>query len=187
MRCVRTYECPILAGVEERRSSHRDPKLNHYCQHFSDHQGKSGKGFPHVVEPIGASSEGNPLRTYAEGKDFADHDPRNRSPGEAEADGVDPHKDDSSPPGISMIGPIVTEGASDACNNKMRSSHADAASDQNRFSPEVVDPQDGWDGGYEHDDAYNTCCKQRSRVAVQTKAVKDERGVVQNGVDLKQG
>lgn len=85
-----------------------------------------------------------------------------------------------------MSWPIIFKRASDACDNKMRSSHANASRDQDRLSPEVIDEQNSWDGCYEHDDADNTGGKQRGRVAVQTKAVEDERGVVQNRVDLKE-
>ena len=49
-------------------------------------------------------------------------------------------------------------------NRDVAHAHSDASKCQNRLSSELVDVQNGWDSGKEHDNADDTSGKKRSRV-----------------------
>lgn len=65
---------------------------------------------------------------------------------------IDPNKNNRNPTSHRMRLPTRTETAIQRCDDNVRDAHSDGSDYKDWLTPELVDVEDGWDGGEEHED-----------------------------------
>lgn len=81
------------------------------------------------------------------------------APGVAKVDLINPHEDYGDPSSGFMGGPVLTVSAVQSRHNDMGNAHSHSASNQDGLASELVNVQDGWNGGKEHENAADTAGK----------------------------
>jgi hypothetical protein len=104
---------------------------------FDERRRREGNG--EVVEPVGTSSYTDALCAHPKGKDLADDDPGDWTPGVSEVNGIEPYEDDGDPSGGTVVFPVTLVCTDNTRDNEMRDSHADTTHNQDDFASEAID------------------------------------------------
>lgn len=96
------------------------------------------------------------------------------APGVAKVDLVNPNKNDGNPSSSLVGSPVLVEGPIQSRDNDMRDTHAESTGNQDGLASELVNIQDGGDGGKEHENTADTASKQRGGVSREAQILEDE-------------
>lgn len=103
-----------------------------------------------VVHPVGRSGDGHTLPADRQRPDLRNQDPRARAPRVAERHREDPDEDTRDPSRGDMRVPRVVEQPSQDGDDDVAAGHDERARDEHRLPADLVDPDDGGNGGEEH-------------------------------------
>ena len=112
-----------------------------------------------ITHPITARPQRDPVRAVRERPHLGDDDPRAGAPAVSEVDDEEPDHGHGSPAARFVRAPGVLVGAKDAGDDEVASGHARGSGQHDGFAAELVDVEDGGNGGDEHGDADYACCE----------------------------
>lgn len=86
----------------------------------------------------------------------------------------------SGPAGGGLVVESINVLGEDDSDDEMARSHADSTHCKNWLAAGAIDPENGWDGGDEHDDADDAGSEEAGGCLAEAQLVEDLRGVVEN-------
>ena len=155
------HEKPNESSAPKRQQSEEDegPKgdfLQHDRRDLADDE---------VRHPVRGCAESDAVRAVGKGPDFADDDPAARTPAVAEVDDEEPHHADGCPAGCLVGCPLVLVYAEEDGDNGVADTHGHSPCEQDGLPTQLVDVQNGGNGGEKHGYAYDSCCEEAGGVA----------------------
>ena len=101
------------------------------------------------------------------------------APGITKVDLIDPHKDNSNPPGSLVSGPAVAKRSVETGDDEVGDAHSHSSGDQDYLSAESVDVEDCWDCCGEEEDTTDAAGKERCGVAREAEIFEYESRIIQ--------
>lgn len=91
-----------------------------------------------------------------------------------------PNHDNSSPSGGLLFVKVVNVPGENDGNDEVAQGHAEGTDRQDGLTTDAVDPENGGEGGDEHDDTDNTRSKETGGVRAETELGEDGGSIIEN-------
>ena len=133
-----------------------------------------------VRHPIRRRTKSNAVSAIGQRPYFADDDPTARAPAVSEVDHEKPNHRDGRPTRTLMSGPLMLVDTEEDGDDCMTDTHGNGSRKQDGFSPELINVEDGRNGGQEHGYTHYACCKKAGGITRGAQRLENGRGVVED-------